>query len=114
MREDSVLKNLECLLTEKEVTDMGAEMAKNFVEEAEVLSAKKDSMSGFKSQIDDIRKRQGCLSNCITTGVEFRDVECQIEYDWENGMKSIIRLDTKAIVQKLEITEEEQQEHLNI
>lgn len=55
---------------------------------------------------DEIAKQ----SVLVNSEKEFRNVECEVDYDWRKAVKHFIRLDTGEIVRTEAITNEERQQ----
>jgi len=106
-------RRLECLLTSEDIASFALESAKNISDNSKILVQKKESMNGFKSELDEIARRHRYLSDCVINEVETREVDCKIVYDWKSGKKAIIRIDTGEVVQEMPVTDEERQENID-
>jgi len=88
-------RDLECLLTVDEVTARAQSLAHTIKEKTEILAEKKEINSGFKERLDGCEKVIINCSNCINTGKESRDVECEVKLNTPaDGTKTITRTDT--------------------
>lgn len=100
---------LECKLTEAEVRAASKTLA-------DALSRKEgveSRIESFKTQakadiagIDAVIQKNTALVN---SEKEFRNVACEVRFDWPKGLKETFRLDTGEAVFKSEISEDERQ-----
>lgn len=74
-----ITKHLRCNLTESELLLFGRELAETTNELAQLEADKKRVVSDFAAKITERESRINRLSGVISTGYEFRDVECQDE-----------------------------------
>lgn len=106
--------NLQCALTDEEKLRYGSEMSRHLND----LRQCEDSLASFKSQIkgeiETHEARINALSQKIYSGKEFRDVECEIEYDWEKKTRHWIRTDTGEIFKEEPIPECDLQEEMEL
>jgi hypothetical protein len=114
MKKTEITKSLKCDLTEAEIIDFGLRMSKNMVEITKIATQKKETVSGFKAQVDELAADQRYLSGCVIAETETREVDCSIIYEWEKGQKDIFRNDTGELVESLPISESEQQEEIDL
>lgn len=80
---------LEHKLTADELEDYGGKLAKEELALIQVKNEQKETNSDYK---DKIKKSTGeilRLSTAIDTGTEFKEVECEVNYDKEKGKKTI-------------------------
>ena len=104
-----IRKMLEVEYTPAEMSEMGLELARKTAELRTKEDNKKSVTSQLKSEIDNLTAGTNDLSNKINTGSEYRNVKCELEYDYEKGTKRIIRLDTAVVVYEGPIPDEERQ-----
>lgn len=106
-----ITRSLLVKLTTDEIRARAAELARMTASQAQLEDEKKAQTSNFKTQIDR------CVADCrdyaerVTTGREFRDVDCE----WTpspTGKMILTRLDTKEVIETRKMTAEEQQMHL--
>lgn len=107
-------RQLMCKLTKKELDTYRDELAETVEEKKNVAAEKKDVAKSYKTKIEGIEKRQGVLSTAISTKQEERDVTCNIEWDWEHGLKRITRPDTGEQVEALPLSDKERQEVMEL
>lgn len=68
----------------------------------------------MKSTIDGCDAQINLISDKLNTGSEFREIPCEIEYDFENKLKRWIREDTGEIAKEDIIPYNELQEEMDI
>lgn len=108
---DKVFRHIEVILTEQELLAYGKDQAHLTME---IQSLEKDRKA-ISDQINPKKKRVKELAKAVDEGKEFREVECQWEYNWTTGLKHIRRLDTDEIVgSSIEIEEHEKQGGLEV
>lgn len=110
MRKTSEILHLECVLT----NDDRLAMSKDLSDSINKMKAQEDKLktaqAQIKSEIQMLDANINRLSNCISTGKEFRDVECTIEYNFVTGTKTWYRTDTGEEAKNDIISERERQE----
>ncbi len=89
--------NLECALTNPEKLDYSKDLAENINRKARAEDSLKAYKSQAKSEIEGHEAKINLLSQKISSGMEYRMVECSIEYDWNNKTRTWVRLDTGEI-----------------
>jgi len=105
---ETVVRELECELTEAELLERGEAMAacestiKEFKDERRRLNA------SMREQSD----KRGDLGKIIETKHETRDVPCRWEPDFEARIYSLIRTDTGAEVERRDMPEADLQMRL--
>ena len=113
MRQKTFKKMLECKLTTEEHLKKSMELSKTL----DSIDAAEDKLemakSQIKSDITSLEATKNKLKKIVSSGVEFREVECDIVYDWDANTKSIIRPDTGEVVDVDIIPEADLQEHLS-
>ena len=93
--------------THEELEDIQKKLAHATLQLREKEEHKKAVMSQFTSDINSLKADTNLLAEKINSGFEFRDVTCDIEYDFNNNMKTIIRQDTGEIVETVQASSEE-------
>jgi hypothetical protein len=93
--------------TAVETHDLSLSLANKTKEKVALEEEKKSVMSQYKAKLDEVTAHCNKLSNQVSDGFEYREVDCEIEYHSpENGKKTVTRLDTKnATVEKMETWE---------
>lgn len=114
MREKKTSLYLECVLTEEEMRSYSKQMADSFSKKCRV----EDSLKAIKKQMDsEIAGHEARMNLCaerVNSGKEYRDVMCEVFYDWHLKEKRYVRLDTGEIAKTDIITEKELQEELDL
>lgn len=90
-------KNLPCRISDEDRIRYGQEMAAAAQTLSEVQDAKKSAASQFKARENECNARLSLLANVVSSGVEFRDVQCTVDTD-DQGNEIIIRNDTGELV----------------
>ena len=99
---------LECILTDKELMIKADELARLNQEKTRLDNEKKATVSEFAAKINTCDAGISRLSLAISTKRESRTVDCEIRYNDPNeGIKTIVRLDTGDNVRQLVMTENE-------
>lgn len=106
--------SVECQLTADEKLTYSKELA-------ESINSKRrseDSLTAFKSQVNSEIKgfeaKINLLSQKISSGTEYREVPCRIEYDWNGKTRCWIRIDTGEEVKNDIIPEAMYQKNLEL
>lgn len=106
---------LKCQFSDAEITDIAKKLADANRLRARVEQQKKQVDSSLKSAIEDQNSIISRLSDHIATGYEYRDVEVEEVMDRPViGMKTIMRIDTFAVVSEQIMTDEDKQMVLNL
>ena len=109
MHEESVIpkterRSLRYDFTAPEIYELSMRLANKTKEIVGKEAEKKSAMSQFGATINELKATVQKLSNQVSEGYEFREVECDIEYNKpEQGKKTLTRRDNKQqIVEKME------------
>ncbi len=103
---------LKCILTEPEIKDAGAMLAKTYSEITELEEQKKSQASDFKAKIDGATAQASILARKIQNGYEFRNIDCEEAWDYEDKVVEVMRLDTGEIIKTRAMTTDELQKKL--
>jgi hypothetical protein len=107
--------NLRCTFTQAELLERSKQLAEANRQRAELENDKKRAMDEYKSRISNVELNVSTLAEKVTTGYEFRDVACRVEYDRPApGKKLIIRLDTSEEVGVHDMNNDEKQLKLSL
>jgi hypothetical protein len=113
MEEKKVTKEyLKCILTEVEIKDAGAQLARRYSEISDLEDAKKSVMSDFKAKIDSATADASGLARKIQNGYEFRNIDCEEIWDYEDKVVEVVRTDTGEAIRTRPMKQEELQENL--
>jgi hypothetical protein len=109
MTDSQIVKSLACVLSRDEKA-MKSELLVRCLEEKEGLEErKKSSAEDFKRLITakdcDVRR----LTHEISTGIEYRDVECHEVMSFGRNQVDLVRSDTGEIVSSRTMRQEERQ-----
>jgi hypothetical protein len=114
MRQTKETLNVKCILTEDEKLAYGAELSaansKRHRLEDELKSFKKQK----DSEISHCETVENMNAERVNNGYEYRNVTCDICYDFKNKVKTWIRSDTGEIAKEDIISESELQEEAEI
>ena len=108
------IKSLKVILTEEKIIIYSKKLAKANNDKVEIEAKLKAVKDDFKHQTSKADADIAMLSDRISTGEEYSDVQCFWEFNWEKGEKRLIREDTGEEVAKYEITDFERQEQLKM
>lgn len=90
--------------TAVEIHDYSLQLANKTKELSAIEEERKSVTSNFAAKINEAKATCNKLSNFISNGYEYRDIECIVEYHKpEQGKKTLTRKDTKEkIIEKME------------
>ena len=106
--------NLKTKLTDGELKALSRELAEKFIDLEGLEKDKKGVVADYKARIEVIEAKLNSLSQKVSTQFEWRDVDCQWEYDFKSGTKSLLRLDLNVIVKVAKVTDADRQRLLNV
>jgi len=112
MRKEKEVRSLECILTQEEIANLGKELASIHSEKCRSEARLKSFATQCKADIAACDAKIQSISERVNTGKEFRDVPCNITYDWARRVKQFWRQDTGEIIGEGRITEDEYQEEM--
>jgi hypothetical protein len=107
------VRTLPVKLTREELEQRAKDLAKHTRDKAEAELQKKDVVAQITSTIKSCEAQLDKLAQAINTGVEYREVKCSWDYDYERGVKWLSRDDTGAEVERQTISESEKQLRLD-
>lgn len=102
-------EHLAVALTEGELLEAGREVAKDTQDLAALGDKKADVAADFKAQEKKLDANIAILSRMISTGEEYRHVNCEWFYDLKKDTKTLKRLDTDEIIRTEDITSNDRQ-----
>lgn len=111
----TITRNLRCNLTQPELV----EAARSSAELTRGISALENDKSrinkDYAARIAEKEAQRSIINDTITSGYEFREVKCQVDFDKPNkGQKTVTRLDTNEVVSVETMTAEEMQRELDL
>jgi hypothetical protein len=107
-----VKEHLKCVLTEQEIKDAGAQLARSYSEITDLEEHKKGVVSDFKAKIDGATAQASILARKIQNGYEFRDIECEEVWDYDDKVVEVVRTDTGETIRSRVMKAEELQDSL--
>ena len=105
-------KNLPVMLTSEELLSISKELAKANQDLSSILNQKKEMNASYGAKQKISEGLIEALSLKISTGKEYRDIECKITFDEVNLKKIITRTDTGEIVERIKMTTEDLQSEI--
>lgn len=109
MRKEVIVQTLPCVLTREELEDRSRRLAAAVQSQAELEKEKKAINDQLKARETAFDAEITNMSGQITSGKEYRQVECSWEFDWKAGVKTFTRTDTGEKLNTQRITEDERQ-----
>jgi hypothetical protein len=114
MRKTKEVRKLECILTDSEKLNYSKELSDAIHEKSHYEDSLKSYSTQAKAEIQLCQEKINLLASKISTGKEFREVECVIVYNWTDGKRYYHRPDTGAIIDFETIPAEDLQEHIDL
>jgi hypothetical protein len=114
MRETKANLYLECVLTEDELKNYSKQMADSFSKRQRAEDSLKSMQTQMKAEIQGHEAKMNLCAEKVNSGKEYRDVECEIVYNWDKKEKEYVRKDTGEIAKTEIIDEKDLQEHLDL
>lgn len=96
-------------LSTGEIAKAAEELASTLQELEGIEIEKKAVMKDYNSQIDNKKKRIHRLMTHVKNGVEYRPVECDLQFHIKKVLAILVRNDTGEIIEERPMTEEEKQ-----
>ena len=101
---------LECVLTDSEKLEYGKELSDTLNKKNGFEDQLAQVQASIKSDIKSCEARVSSIVLKLNTGKKTRDVECSIEYDFQNNEKRWVRHDTFVVAKTKPLTDEDLQE----
>jgi len=108
----AVMEHLKCVLTETEIKTAGAQLARSYSEITDLEDQKKSVVSDFKAKIDGATAQASILARKIQNGYEFRDIDCEEVWNWDEKLVYLVRLDSGEEIRSRVMTSGELQQGL--
>lgn len=99
MQDKTIMRELVCILTDAELAAKALMLSESRIATRPLIAQRKrinDEIKGLEEQID-------ILSDTIHSGQESREIECKYIYDWQQGVRWMIRTDTGAAIEPTEL-----------
>lgn len=108
--EKTVTEHLECKFTEKELKELSGDLARYVKELSASELKKKEVMSSLTAEINALESKVQSYAHKVSTGTEYRDVKCNVTYDFNAGTIRVHRNDTEEMIKDREMTDEQKQQ----
>lgn len=100
-------------LTPEEIVEHGDSLAKANIDIEQVEKELANVKKQYASKTAALEASISSHSMFITTKEEWRDVECQWQFDFKKGIKDLVRLDTGEIIEsQIKVTDNDRQKML--
>lgn len=100
-------------LTKEEIAEHGDALAKANIDLEQVEKELANVKKQYAAKTTALESAVSSHSMFITTKKEWRDVECQWQFDFKNGAKDLVRLDTGEILEsQIKVTDNDRQKML--
>ncbi|MCK5236169.1 MAG: hypothetical protein KAR06_04205 [Deltaproteobacteria bacterium] len=109
MTNNTESRNLSVKLTEGEILDYSNTLAKTNMDLAATEDRKTTATAAFGHEIKRHKAEINILSHKVATREEYRDVECEWEFDFVEGKKTLYRTDTGEQVESAPINDYDRQ-----
>lgn len=96
-------------LTQEEIIENAKKLAKATNDLRDAETRKAEVVSQLTADCKRLKSAADSLSLLISNGYEYRNIECELIYDFNKGTKTLTRIDTGEIVRTVEISIEERQ-----
>jgi len=103
---------LPCILTDAEKLEFSRSLTLHISDKKKCEDNLKSMASQIKAEIQAHEGNINSYAEKISTGREYREIFCEIVYDFSNRTKSWVRTDTGEVVKAGTISEEELQENI--
>jgi hypothetical protein len=110
MKEENVLVQCRFDLTDSEIAGAARKRAALETEIAKVDSAFNVEREKHKKALGTLEGQAGALADLIRKGYEMRETECRVEYDYQAGLVSTVRVDTREVVKTRPMSDTEKGE----
>jgi hypothetical protein len=100
---------LEIKLTDAELQDYGKQMAQATSELGRKKDYRKSVIAQIDSEVKSVEAKVNALADKINSGIEYRETECTLIYNYKKMLRHTVRIDTGEVVAEQKITPEELQ-----
>jgi hypothetical protein len=107
-------RTLAVRLSRDELLEIATELARYNEDAKEVENKKAEVNAHFTAELKKAKAEIETSSRKISTGEEYREVECEVILDTKKMKKTIIRIDTGVVVREENITSEDLQMELQM
>ena len=110
----TIIRELECKLTQKEWRERARRLAQSPVERAGLETEAKRVASEYKTKIGKLEEEERRLASAVREGVEYRDVACHEEKRLEQNAMVLLRDDTGEVVEERPMDYSDRQAELDL
>jgi len=114
MKIHNTTQTLLCKLTRDEVAQKAKQLSEKILENAKKERELENTTTNIKAEISSIEADIALLTDKVFGETEYRLVEVRVEYDFEKGVKSFVRLDTGEIFNTDKISDAERQQEFKV
>ena len=113
MAPKKIKMNLQYKFTKEELLDLGRTLGESQLALRQLDDDRKMVVDEWKAKISSQEAAINDLSNKTSSGYEYRSIECSVTYDVPiKGQKTIMRLDSGAVVKIMEMDDADKQDQL--
>lgn len=110
---ETTIRSLRCKLTNDQLMEQGRLLSEAGFNVRQLEEDKKRVTADYGAKIKTEKAKMPVIEARITTGCEFRDVECSIVWDKpKKGMKTLTRSDTGELIEE-DLTPSEKQKRFD-
>lgn len=109
---EKVTEELSCALNDVEWNNRAQELADAHKKTEAEKQRKKDVSAEINADVKAAEARESKLANVVATRREQREVVVEVTYDYQKGIVSKTRTDTKEVISTRDMTTMERQESL--
>jgi hypothetical protein len=100
---------LKYMFTREEKEAFSEKLARK-IKEAELAELrKKDVVKSLDSDIAKVKTEISDIAGKVQNGYEYRNIDCEVTYNYDTRLKTTVRLDTKEIISDIPMTADELQ-----
>lgn len=109
-----ISEELSCELNDVEWNNRARELAEAHKEVAFQEQRKKDIMKELGHDVAMAKTKESKLADTVATRRELRDVTVEVKYDYDLGLVTRSRTDTKEVISTRDMTDQERQAELDL
>jgi len=114
MTQEIITEYLKCPLTDQELKREAEKMANAFSKLSELEGTLKSAKKQIESEIAKVEADLSLAVEKYRSTFEMRNVECEVEKNFQTNTVTVIRLDTLEIIRERALTGEERQLMLDL
>ena len=107
-------ENLQYKFNQAELLTIGKELGEMQIQLRQLDDDRKKAADEWKSRISAAESGIASMSNKVTSGYEYRDIDCEVVLNEPPGKKTCTRLDTMQVIWCRELSPEEKQRTLSL